>query len=336
MVFNKFAAGRKVYGQTAASPTRGTNDPSGYIKRELARQSQQRGVSKIGKDGQSDTRSGLAHNAIIKNNLGNNIGRTKANPIKPPGAPRQDANLPQYNASRNAAPPVGAAPAAVAPAGVPVSPTGQLQLPYDSAYFGQVLSAQQNFDAEMMNIGFEDQNQAIDFQRFMRDLDEAYGNRQRATLNDSGARGTLQSSQYATAVNNDTREYTTSKTDAETDNNNFMNQQNSRRTAAQTFFNQVVQQAAAEFAERYARDQAAAAALATPEPAVVPGEVIASAPGPAPGTGLSQWNGNSWTGNWGVGNGGNKNNNAVGRDNRPPKPGPNYEWNAMKHKWVKK
>ncbi len=35
MQFNRFAAGKKVYSQGSHAPTRGTVDPSGYIKREL-------------------------------------------------------------------------------------------------------------------------------------------------------------------------------------------------------------------------------------------------------------------------------------------------------------
>lgn len=37
MVFNKLAAGKKVYGRGSYAPTRGTVDPSGYIKREVRR-----------------------------------------------------------------------------------------------------------------------------------------------------------------------------------------------------------------------------------------------------------------------------------------------------------
>lgn len=43
MTFNRFAAGKKVYGQGSFAPTRGTVDPSGYIKRELRRRSLNRG-----------------------------------------------------------------------------------------------------------------------------------------------------------------------------------------------------------------------------------------------------------------------------------------------------
>ncbi len=327
MVFNKFAAGRKVYGQGATSPTRGTVDPGGYIRRELARQSQQRGVSRVGNDGQSDTRSGLAHNAI-RNNLGNNVGRTQQTPIRNPGGPR--TNMPSYvpQVRQAAAAPVGAvggvgvSPAQ--PTGVQVSANGQLDLPYDSAYFGQVLGAQQNFDNEMMNLGFEEQDQGLQYQQFMRDLEESYGERQRETLNDSAARGTLFSTQYSTGVNNDARQYTKSKTDAETSNTNFLSQLGVRRGQAQSFFNQLVQQAAAEFADRMAANAGNLGYGQDAAPAVVPGEVLAQHAAFA-GAPLSQWNGSQWTGNWGH-----------TEPARPPKPGPGYTWNDNKNKWVKK
>jgi len=35
MQFNRFAAGKKVYSQGSHAPTRGTVNPTGYIKREL-------------------------------------------------------------------------------------------------------------------------------------------------------------------------------------------------------------------------------------------------------------------------------------------------------------
>jgi hypothetical protein len=335
----------------------------------LARNSNKNGVSKTGNDGKSDTRSGLAHNAI-KNNLGNNVGRTKQAPIKNPGAPK--TNMPSYMPTKPTAQPapVGQQPTVAPPPQptVPVGPTGQLQLPYDSQYYGQVLDAQQNFDNEMMNIGFEEQDQATQYQRFMRELEESYVDRQRGTLNNAGAGGMLQSSQYAVGVGNDAEDYNESKTDASTDNTNFMNQMATRKTTAQNFFNQLVAQYGSEFAERYAAQQAAAASTYTePVPEVVPGEVIASVPTMPTNSGGGyqppSWVGsNGWTGfggslgggggnggggggngGGGRGNGGGNGGGSGGRESnytppaaRPPKPGPNYVWNDNKNKWVKK
>lgn len=41
-MFNRFAAGRKVYSRGSYAPTRGTVNPSGYIKRELKKRAKKR------------------------------------------------------------------------------------------------------------------------------------------------------------------------------------------------------------------------------------------------------------------------------------------------------
>lgn len=273
MAFNRFAAGNKQYGLAGSRrPTAGPVNPSGYIQRELARRSNQQGVSKVGRDGQSDTRSGLAHNAI-KNNLGNNIGRGPAapNPPRSPNAPKAKSNLPSFGMTRNGQqqainPAAAVRPqAAAAPPATPVTASGQLQIPYDSEYYDQVLNAQQNFDAEMMGIGFEEQDHALALQQFIRELEEGYVDRKRGTLNNAGASGMLQSSLHSTGINEDAREYTQAKTDSEMEDVNRRNQWATRKTGAQNFFNQNVQRAYGSLAERYAYQQAQAQAQAQAE-----------------------------------------------------------------------
>lgn len=41
-MFNRFAAGRKVYGNGSYAPTRGTVNPSGYVKRELKKRAKKK------------------------------------------------------------------------------------------------------------------------------------------------------------------------------------------------------------------------------------------------------------------------------------------------------
>lgn len=41
-MFNRFAAGRKVYANGSYAPTRGTVNPKGYIKRELKKKARAR------------------------------------------------------------------------------------------------------------------------------------------------------------------------------------------------------------------------------------------------------------------------------------------------------
>lgn len=49
MTFNRFAAGKKVYGSGSYAPTKGTVNPTGYIKRELKKrgvqQTQRRSIN---------------------------------------------------------------------------------------------------------------------------------------------------------------------------------------------------------------------------------------------------------------------------------------------------
>lgn len=45
-MFNRFAAGRKVYSRGSYAPTRGTVNPSGYIKRELKKRAKRNNPTK--------------------------------------------------------------------------------------------------------------------------------------------------------------------------------------------------------------------------------------------------------------------------------------------------
>lgn len=277
MSFNKFAAGRKVYGQGATSPTRGAVDPSGYIKRELARKSSQQGVSKVGRDGQSDTRSGLAHNAI-KNNLGNNVGRPGAQGMKQPNR-QMGQTIPQAMGSNRGSATVGTTPTGGAPVGGPVpvqaNANGILELPYNTEFGQQALDAQQSFDDELMTIGYEEQNQAQEYARFMRELESGYVDQQRNTLGNSAGNGMLYSSQYTTGANRDATDYNNTKNDATTQNTNFMSQMASRRNSAQTNFNQLIQQLTQGYAESLAAEAGnlgyGVAGAGAPSPSGAPG-----------------------------------------------------------------
>lgn len=64
--------GKTVFGNGSYAPNRGTNNPAGYIKREINKQGQEGinkqgpfgGVSNFGSTGRSETRSGLARRAL--------------------------------------------------------------------------------------------------------------------------------------------------------------------------------------------------------------------------------------------------------------------------------
>lgn len=67
---NPFLTGKTVFGNGSHAPTRGTNNPAGYIKREINNGADVNksgpfgGVSTFGSTGKSETRSGLARKAL--------------------------------------------------------------------------------------------------------------------------------------------------------------------------------------------------------------------------------------------------------------------------------
>lgn len=255
-MFNKFAAGRKVYGQGATAPTRGQVDPGGYIRRELSRRNTQQGVSRVGRDGQSDTRSGIAAKAI-HGNIGNNIGRPNANGMQQPGQQMSQWQAPTFGQGAGQGSAVttpGVGMGAAPPTPVQVNNNGVLELPYNSEYANQALDAQQSFDDEMMSLNFEEQNQQAEMARFMRELESGYVDRQRETLSGAAGNGMLYSSQYTTGANNDATQYNNTKNDATNQNTNFMSQLAARRNSAQSGFNQLIQRITQGYADSLSED----------------------------------------------------------------------------------
>lgn len=64
-----FRTGKTVYGNGSYAPNRGTNNPAGYIKREVNKTGPLGGVSNFGSTGRSETRSGLARKALERQGL---------------------------------------------------------------------------------------------------------------------------------------------------------------------------------------------------------------------------------------------------------------------------
>lgn len=75
---------KPIYRSSSHVPTRGTNRPEGYIKREIklnaAKQGPFGGVSKFGSTGRSETRSGLTREALM------NMAKRQVNKITGPTA----------------------------------------------------------------------------------------------------------------------------------------------------------------------------------------------------------------------------------------------------------
>lgn len=265
-MFNRFAAGRKVYGQGSYAPTKGQLNPQGYIQREIRKRNQQAngnngtGVSQVGNDGQSDTRSGLAANAMKRNGMSwpNHYGpqAVAIGPRNNNNGGRNGNKQSSGNGSNHSSNPgaVTSNPSAPVTPTVNISPAGQLQLPYNSEFANQALDAQMAFDAEMLDLQQSEQEQALAYQQQMRDLDYGYQDQQRSTLNDAAARGNLYSSAYGVGVNEDARQYNNMKNDLGAKNSLFHSGAMGQRNAASAMLQALLQRATQGYADSLAED----------------------------------------------------------------------------------
>lgn len=261
MTFNRFAAGKKVYGQGSYAPTKGQVNPQGYIQREVERRNKQAlanrgGVSRVGNDGQSDTRSGLAARAL-RDNRGLKARAVQGKPVATVrNSGGGNSQRPKTRTQQTSGNPVSTT--AVAPVGptVNINPTGQLELPYGSEYANQVLDAQMQYDAELLAMQEEEQSNDLAYQSNMRDLDYGYKGQQRNTLNDNAASGTAFSSAYGVGVNEDSRSYMNAKNDMDTSNTNFKTNIKSRRNQASSALHSLIQRAQQAYADQLAQDAA--------------------------------------------------------------------------------
>lgn len=155
--------GKTIYRGSSYAPTRGQNNPQGYINRGLNNKKQGPfgGVSRFGSTGRSETRSGLAKQALDR--MLSQGGRN-TNPIPPFEPPTQDNRntnpIPpfqpptQENRNTNPIPPFQP------PVGMPVRPwlhinnTGQITLPVKSRrLFKAKQKATEDFIAQILAKG---------------------------------------------------------------------------------------------------------------------------------------------------------------------------------------
>ncbi len=316
-MFNRLAAGKKVYGQGSYAPTKGQVSPQGYIQREIKKRNQQAlsqrgGVSRVGNDGQSDTRSGVAKNmldsrgrqAVVRGGpvrqspLAAPTGPTRVGPVKSP------VKAPAVSSTQSFTPAIN------------ITPTGALELPYGSEFANQVLDAQMSYDADMLDLQQQQQKNELDYQSGTRNLNESYKGRQADTLNNNAAAGTAFSSAYGVGVNEDARNFNNMKNELDTGYNAFNTNATGRRNQNLANFNSFIQRAMAGYADSLASD-AGNLGFGVDEAAYVDnGSGVA--PTRQPNTGKS--------------NGGGGKNGGTGDDNRPPKPGPNFVWRDGKWK----
>lgn len=268
MSVEQFSRGRAVYAGGSYAPTRGqvsAKGAQGYLKRELNKntrvQTPHPGSSQWGKDGQSDTRSGIAKAALKRKDKaawgpqpgsGNpGTGGTRP-PIKneqvgQPGGPTN----PTGNEGGGSAGGGGTGGATAPPPEptVVVNEAGQLQLPYSAEWGEGVLGALQESNQGLLELQSQQQQQALDYMKSTRNLDTQYTDLKRDTLSDNAGRGTAFSSAYGTAVGRNANQYNTMKNDLISENALANTGFDLQRAGIYDAFNDTLRQAALRFAE---------------------------------------------------------------------------------------
>lgn len=242
----KALTGKKVYSGGSYAPSKGTNAPSGYLQRELSK----RGVSRVGGDGQSDTRSGLASRALSQHptlggsGWGGQIVRAQVGHSTPGSAPSRP---PSNNfGSRPSGPSSAPASSPFTPAQAPVQVqnNGQLTLPYDYESAMGSLHAHQDADTQLEDLQYQGQQAAAEYLRNLRDVGKAYGKTKQSRLNDYSARGVAYSSGYGNALAEDATAYNTTVNDLNTEHSTYESYLAGKRNTIGAYLQQYLQQAA--------------------------------------------------------------------------------------------
>ncbi len=259
--------GRPVYGNGSYAPNRGqvsANGAQGYIRREIAKQNKtvQQGpysTQPVGRDGQSDRRSGVAQAA-----MGRPAPRTKAASVR--ANPSMGGTGGGRTAS-SAAPAAASAPASYTPntTQMVVSPTGSLSISVNSQLAPDVASAYEEYLNNLNAQDEEDRQNALDYQENLRQANETYAGQQRSTLNNSASRGVAYSSAYSTAVERDSSDYNNGVNYLNQLNSNNQTNSNNRRALYQQAFDRRLAAITSQSAGMDAEDAAAWADAHAPE-----------------------------------------------------------------------
>lgn len=256
-----YSRGRPVYGGGSFAPHRGQVSAAGaqgYIQREARKQTAGPfgGVSKVGADGFSNTRSGVAARAVGRATNGGrptNGGGGNSHPgtgtVPHPngtgtGGGGSNGGNGGGNSGGNSGGGNGGGSSNPTVPTVVVDATGQLQLPYDQQFSQDVLDALDQYNAELLQLQQDQQQHTLDYQIGRRDAGINYGNQQRSNLSTSAARGTAFSSQYGTSVSNTSRDYQNKLNDMDANFNLFNQNSELRRASIITAFQRMLANAA--------------------------------------------------------------------------------------------
>ncbi len=335
-MFNRFAAGKKVYGQGSYAPTRGQVNPQGYIQREIKNRNQQAlagrgGVSRVGNDGQSDTRSGIAKRLLGNKGSSAGAGRPPRAVVTNSGG----GNSARPKTTRSPSPGITRGPGITAGVRPPVSvvqanPTGQLQLPYGSEFANQALDAQMAYDAEILALQGDEQENESAYASNSRDLEQGYTNQQRGTLNENASSGTAFSSAMGVGVNEDSRLYNNSKNDLLSGYTNFKTGLGNRKNQASTALRTMLQRAQQGYADQLAQEAAQYASEQESIRAQEEAIAATAAATAAPAANVS-WDHATDSGGWGAIANWGDDDDKKGKG-RPPRPSPKHFWRDGKWK----
>ena len=218
--FGQSLQGRRVYGSGSYAPTRGqvsAQGMQGYLRREMSgnNQGMYGGVSRFGRDGMSDTRSGAAKAALNRQMGGNKWAGIEGHTGSGYGGWQNGARPPVNGGNGgnggNPKSPAGSQPPPVgnpntAPT-VTVNDAGILELPYSPAWNQQILGGLEDTNSALLALQQQQQQQALQYAADKRQADIDYTNTQRSTLNDNSGRGVAFSSGYGVAVGKDANDH---------------------------------------------------------------------------------------------------------------------------------
>ena len=253
MSFGNYSQGRTVYGSGSYAPTRGPVSPAGaqgYLKREMRKGGNVGlfgGVSRLGRDGQSDTRSGMAAAAMQRQDRW--AGKEGGPGFNPNSTHKggKTGITPAQTRPHTIAPPITPQQTQPVTPTVTVNAAGTLELPYNQQYSEDVLAGLADTNQALLALQQQQQQQALAYAEQQRQEGINYTNQQRGTLNDNAARGVAFSSGYGVAVGNDANNHNNMLNQLAQDNANKNAEFEFNRTTIMNAFKDSLRQAAQQY-----------------------------------------------------------------------------------------
>jgi hypothetical protein len=251
------STGKTVYGNGSFAPNRGqvsAQGAQGYLKRSLnnkrpqfqtpginpggfnGNEGRRVGAMRIGNDGQSDTRGGVAQAAMQRAQSMMHPGQTPGTKPTPPIFNHEGPKPPVPPGSNGGGQQVPQ---------VKIGDNGQIELPYDSGYSQQVYGDLADFNNQLMGLQQGQQQQALQYQQGLRDENQGFQHQQIQDLGSNAGAGTAFSSRYATDVGNTFGSHQNAVNGLDSANNLYNQQVTAQRANIQDNFNQELQAAAA-------------------------------------------------------------------------------------------